>query len=82
VLHKDHLNYELSQLAQFLNGTIWLLEHCNHTGNNSHYPHHVRDRISESLVEDIRATITTLSSLQSQIDSGIDNEGKWDGVPF
>jgi hypothetical protein len=81
-MHKFQANSELDAVIQSLKGYTWLLEKSNHSGNGSHYPHHVRDRLSESMILDISETIASIDRLKTEIERGLDNEGDWNGVPF
>jgi hypothetical protein len=81
-MHKFQASHELDKVVQSLKGYTWLLDKSNHSGNQSNYPHHVRDRLSESMIVDIGETIERIERLKESIERDLDNDGKWDGVPF
>jgi hypothetical protein len=81
-MHKFQASHELDKVVQSLKGYSWLLHKSNHSGNQSNYPHHVRDRLSESMILDITETIASIDRLKTEIERGLDNDGEWDGTPF
>jgi hypothetical protein len=81
-MHKFQASHELDKVVQSLKGYTWLLEKSNHASYGINYPHHVRDRLSESMIVDIGETIERIERLKAEIERDLDNEGKWNGVPF
>jgi hypothetical protein len=81
-MHKDRAVRHLEDAKQQIQGTIWLLNKCNHGYESPQFPHHVRDRISEALVMDLNKLVDTVIYLQQEIEQGLDNEGKDDDIPF
>ncbi len=86
-MNKHQARQKIAELAIALRCQIWLLEKCNHSHNpNSGYAHYVRDRISESIVSDLKDAIEQLEYLRNAIDKGIHDptpeEQKDDEIPF
>jgi hypothetical protein len=81
-MHKFQASHELDKVVQSLKGYTWLLDKANHSTGTMLYPHHVRDRLSESMIVDISETIERIERLKESIERDLDNEGKWDGMPF
>jgi hypothetical protein len=78
---------KIGELVMILRCQAWLLDKCNHSHNpGSGYAHHVRDRISESIVSDLKDAIEQLEYLRNAIDKGIHDptpeEQKNDKIPF
>jgi hypothetical protein len=81
-VHKNAANRELEKILKSIEGTIWLLTKCNHSESQSSYPHHVRDRISEAIVEDFRQLAIDVQLVQDAIDKGLENEQEENPIPF
>lgn len=81
-MHKDKANRYLDDVKEQIKGSIWLLDKCTHGYESHAYPHHVRDRITESLIAELHKLIGTIERVQTAIDRGLENEGKEDETPF
>jgi transposase len=81
-MHKNQVNRHLEDVRQQIKGTIWLLDKCGQGYGSHHYPHHIRDRISEALIKDLDALTDTIEKIQNEIRVGLEDGEEKDRMPF
>jgi hypothetical protein len=81
-MDKKLADIKLTRISKSIEGAIWLLEKCNHSHNRNTYAHHVRDRISESIVDDFQQLVVDIQSLQSEINVDVTDSINIDTTPF
>lgn len=88
-MNKREAKRKIDDLIMTVRCQKWMLEKCNHSHTSAtYYPHHVRDRISESMVKDLEDVMSKLEYLANAIDKGITEpteqelDDEKNGIPF